>query len=273
MAQVPARYIKDKAIDYDGEIFACMSLPVRVAGIQLRPPSIGVFALLETIESPVVANFAKATAFDCYRALYILKHGREAACEVRDWLAAGGRKKVKPEDETTWLPWDKRVASFAEFNPTDLFEFAALHRLLMDNSFGGFEMIPQIDPGCSPYIFGAESIANTCRLAASATNYTYDEILWDLPLCLVGHIAAVAARGAGVKGVGRPKDKADIKKQLKAAAKRERTGKLHPWQKAEPHCYPLSKEQIEANPAIEKEFNAAMKTYLAKLRKKKGRRK
>jgi len=265
MAQVPASYIKNKPVDYDGEIFACMQMPVVIAGLAVPPPSLGVFALLEVIESPVVADFAKAQAHDCLRALDIAVRRREAAEDVRQW--AKNRDLYDPLDPSKWTAWDIRIAKLAESPDLRIADFALLRSHLMDVTFEGYGMIPQLGSGSSPYLFGAEAIANMVRLCG-ATNMSYGQLLWELPLCLVGHMAQIAARAAGVKGVSRPKDLADIKRQLKLADSRIRRGKLHPWQKKEPHMYPLDNAQVEAHPEIEVEFNLAMKAYLARQRKK-----
>jgi hypothetical protein len=53
-------------------------------------------------------------------------------------------------------------------------------------------------------------------------------------MVLLGHAVASNARQNGTKGVARPKDKADIRKQLILATAREYKGELHPWQIAEP---------------------------------------
>jgi len=270
MAEVPAHYIKNKEIDFDGEIFSSMGLPVKFAGLSLLPPPIGVFSLLEIIESVFIQDFDKSEGMDCYRAFYIAYYRKKAACEVREWLDEGGLKDAKSKQKKPLLKWDKKVVKFAKKHELDLWEFARLKNFLLAVTFNGYEMIPSSGGSGGSYFFGADTLAAIFRLAGPAANFDYDKIIWDLPLCLVGHLAAIEAKANGTKGVGRPKDLNDMKVQFKLANEREEKGELHPWQKAEPGVYRPTKKQIKANPEINKEFNTCMKEFLKKQRKEKA---
>ena len=268
MAHVPSSYIKNKKIDYDEEIFAVMSLPVRFAGVPVRPPSIGVFSLLEIIDSVFIKDPSAATMMDFHRALYIAFHGEACVLEIREWVAAGGRESFDLDKRSTWLPWDFEVATFAIDHPATFADFAAFNVFLTEPTFSGYEMIPSMGASSSAYLFGADSIAGVFRIAGKATGMGYREIIWELPLALVGHLAAIEAKANGVQGVGRPKDPDDIKKQIADADIRESRGELHPWQIEEPHMYPLEPLQVKARPEIKKDFNVAMKNYLRKQRER-----
>lgn len=270
MAEVPAKYIKNKVIDFDGEIFASMGLPVKIAGLLLYPPSIGVFSLLETIDAIFIKDFEIANSMDLYRALYIMFKRKKAACEVRNWLQSGGREKFKIENRDSWLPWDFKVAKFAKKAKFDFWNFCELRKLATGVTFNGYEMIPSLGGGGGEYLFGADAIASIFRLAGPVVNSDFEKVVWDLPLCLVGHIAALESQSNGVKGVCRPKDIDDMKLQFKLANEREKNGELHPWQIEQPHVYRPNEKQIKANPEIKKEHNAAMKAYLQKLREEKA---
>lgn len=266
MASIPAKYIKQKSIDFDGEIFACMGLPFAIAGIEIPPPAIGVFSLLESIDSRVVNDIKNASAMDFCRALYIAHFGKESAADVREWIKQGGKQ---PHGKL--LPFDVKICGFADkykLGEIELPELYAFRSFLLENSFNGYEMIPDSGGGSfMPCLFGAQTIASialTCGIS------DMNKVLWEIPLCLVGHMAAVTAKRNGVKGVEIPKDEADIKLQQKLADERELKGKLHPWQIAEPDnaLYGLSEMQKKARPEIKTEFNNILKDFLRAKRLK-----
>lgn len=284
MAHVPGRYIKYKKIDYDSEIFACLNLPFYVGGyslgmwhwlfknyrplpLEIQPPSIGVFSLLEIIDSKFIKDNAKSNAMDFIRALYIAYYGKNTALEVREWVQTGGKDKFSFNDRSTWLKWDYKLALFSDKIHADKIsvdEISAFRKFLIENTFAGYEMIPDSGGGSYlPYLFGAETLASVSTLAGKL-DIPYEEIIWNVPLCLCGHISACEAKRNGVKGVERPKDKADIKLQFKLANEREKAGELHPWQIAEPDNanFALSEMQMKARPEIKKEFTAILKAYL-----------
>jgi hypothetical protein len=267
--QVPARYIKNKEVDFDGEIFACMNLPFCIAGLEIRPPAIGVFSLLEVIDSLFIKDFAKSDAMDFCRALYIAHCRKAAAEDVRGWIKQGGRENFRVKDPNVWIDWDRKVAKFADeinissLSPADI---AAFKNFLTENTFNGYDMIP--DSGQSewmPYLFGAETIASLMLTCGAAG---IDEVIWEIPLCLVGHMAACTAKRNGIKGVARPQDETDMKLQFKLAYERESKGELHPWQIAEPENpnFELSEAQIKARPEIKAEHIALLEAKLANKR-------
>lgn len=270
MASVPAKYIKQKSIDFDGEIFACMGLPFVIAGIEIHPPSVGVFSLLEVIDSRIVNDVKNASAMDFCRALYIASKGKDSALEVREWVKQGGKK---PHDNL--LSFDVKVCEFADshnLGNIDLAELYTFRSFLLENSFNGYEMIPDTGFGSfMPYLFGAQTIAS---IALTCGCPDIDKVLWEIPLCLVGHMAAVTAKRNGVKGVEIPKDEADTNLQIKLAEERELKGEFHPWQIAEPDnaLYGLTEIQIKARPEIKSEFTKILKDFLrAKRLKENGK--
>ena len=71
-------------------------------------------------------------------------------------------------------------------------------------------------------------------------------------MILIGHTFAALAKSNGTKGVARPKDKADIRKQMILAAAREYKGELHPWQIEEPTRRMLTPIQCEHKDLVKK---------------------
>jgi len=287
MAEVPARFIKNKKIDFDSEIFSCLNLPFTVAGydgglfyrifknckplpLEIQPPSIGVFSLLEVIDSLFIKDFSNSDAMDFCRALYISYYRKDAALEVKEWVQSGGKSRFKADDVKTWLFWDFKIAKFAEKIHAErltLKDLIAFRNFLTVDTFSGYEMIPNMGGGAwMPYLFGAETIAGVA-MVSEKLNIRYDDVIWDVPLCLIGHIAACETRRNGVKGVTRPKDEDDIRLQLKLANEREAKGELHPWQISRPDIYPLTAKQEKARPEIKKEYADAFKSFLKEKEK------
>jgi hypothetical protein len=268
MAMVPAHHVKWKTVDYDGEIFACLGVPCVIAKHSFKPPSIGVFSLLEVIDSKIVNDFQHFSLMDFYRAAYILIHRQESAEDVREWKRDKGAERFEGQP-SDWHPFDKKVYAYfkdTEFTVSDMINFRSF---LLDNTFAGYEMIPNSCPsGNRPYIFGADTLASIVRALLGSGIPIVGGVIWDLPLCIIGFISAARAAENGVKGVGRPKDLDDIKLQLKQANERESKGELHPWQIEEPHIYRPSEIQEKANPDIKRLHNDALKAYLKKERDK-----
>lgn len=268
MAQVPASYIKDKAVDFEAEIFACAGVSRTFCGVEVNPPSVGVLALLEVLNNQFIGAPADATVRDFTEALYVAKRRELAAPAVQEWALTREEGPVfEVAKPATWTPWDRMVMDFwAEispvFEPKVMSEFSTF---MMGVTFDGYEMLPP-SPSNAKFIFGAEAIAG-CVLRGGRNVF---EAVWRMPLCLSGHMAAIEARSNGVKGVSRPKDPTDVRDQLKAAAEREAKGELHPWQIAEPDFYALEPAQAKARPEAKKEFNALLKACLRKKREGKS---
>jgi len=201
----------------------------------------------------------RADHLDCARALYILATGPACAGAV---LEVGGPDCALPSfgDDASYTDLDWAALRWAN-SETDgkLLRPSALVPAF-DAAFAGFRMIPPRGSGGSLYLFGPESIAGI-MLLAEPLHMTPAQVLWQTPLCLLGHIAARQAEANGVRGVARPKDQADVRRQLAAAAERERLGVAHPWQIDRPDIYGPSAEQMKARPAIQRELWELAEAY------------
>jgi len=257
MASVPASYIKNLEIDADGEILAILGVPAIVGKAMIPAPSLGVFSLLEVIESRFFINPTDCDNIDFYRAAWISYHAARAVGPVAVYKATRDFALI-----------DKHVINFAAMHkldddpdgPAKLWEQYEI-------AFNGFNRIPKAAGASETHLFGAGGMANVLALArGTITNWR--EAIWDMPLCLVGYMAAQRALENGVTGVGVPKDPADIKKQLKEARDRDETGKLHPWQREKPDIYPLYSYQIKLNPNAKDEYDRLKKDYLEGQKKK-----
>jgi hypothetical protein len=116
--------------------------------------------------------------------------------------------------------------------------------------FYGFLMGPDGKPPEGEMWFDGAFVGATVAPAARILSMPVDRVLWETPLCLVGHAVVQHAAALGAKGVERPPDRAALKRIMDDAAARELAGQLHPWQYADPVCYPLTDTQAQANPAL-----------------------
>jgi hypothetical protein len=255
---VPGDFIKQEEYHGDAEIFACLNVPMIIGDYEVRPPSLGVWSLLETFACPFVNQFG--TGIDmihCYRALYINEFREDCALDVYRWREQNAEDNFIIDDEETWTDFDVKVLTFVESitaagfdisEPTNWWKI----RMYFNLSFNGHSMIPPAGGG-GKFIFGAESMASVISGVGRNINVPAKELLWNTPLILIGHIMAAEARNGGVKGVCRPKDKQDIRKQLILATAREYRGELHPWQIMEPLKRCLTPIQ-KTNEKLVKEF-------------------
>ena len=229
MAHVPEVYVKDKAVNYEREIFAIMGEGVRVGGWHFRPPSLGVWALWEILDSPIIKG-EDATQGDYLRMLWVNDVRRDAVEEVALWVDVG---KPKPgefcELDIAVLAWAEDV-QLPEEALTDAVRDEVLEQMPL--CFTGYETIPGKNDGgtTGPWLFAGESFGAICGTDAAAA----DRLIWDTPMTLHGHVTANRAACAGAKGIARPKDEEHVKAMLAESNEREKRGELHPWQIKDP---------------------------------------
>ena len=268
-AVVPGRYIKAADYQGDAEIFACMNVPIMVEGEQIKPPSLGVWSLLETYASPFVAEFGDGIQkIHCLRALYINEFREGAAADVYRWRYEFDEETFNAEDSDTWTDFDTRVIHYSTMLnfDTDAPENWWKIRLFFDLSFNGHSMIPSSGGG-GKFLFGAETMGGIVAALGESFNVPFNDLLWNTPMIVIGHAIAAKAKQNGATGIARPKDPEDVRKQLILATAREYKGELHPWQVAEPLRSKLTNIQGE-HENLKKEFEKLR----AKAAKKAGKK-
>jgi len=274
---VPGNLIRTKYYDGDGEIFAMTGVPLVLGKQAIKSPSLGVWSLLETFDCPFVNSFHESSPMDSFRALYINEFRQEAALEVHKWINEDGPVMYDAEDKDTWLPWDHKVVEYGNSLKFDINNVGCYEdiRLWFELSFGGYEMIPKSGGGgSSSYWFGAEMIASTISAVGQSLNLTPMEILWDTPMCLVGHtIAQSAAQKSPKAGVARPKCPEHMRQLFDECVERAKNGQLHPWQKEEPTSYPLDPLQAYLHPSLVGHFSKIRKAAADKEYEKRKKQK
>lgn len=248
---VPGQYIAQADYQGDREIFACLDIPLMIDGQEIRPPSLGVWSLLEAFKCPFVNQFG--TGLDlihCFRALYINEYRESIASSVYNWIYEGV-DEFDMSDDTTWSTFDEAVLEYAANLSFDIKcpEHWYAIRMFFDMSFNGYAMIPPSGGG-SAFLFGAETMGSVIAGIGSSFNMSINELLWETPMILLGHTTAATARNNGTKGVSRPKDPKDVRKQLILATAREYKGELHPWQIADPLKRKLTDIQARSKSAV-----------------------
>jgi hypothetical protein len=254
MAEIPTAYVKDKPVDYESEIFALLGEGVRVGDYHFAPPSLGVWALWELLDSPIIHGSEDASYGDFLRLLWVNTVRRAAVPHVREWVDVGKPKVGE------WSAMDTEVASWAALTLPDeatLDELARLEIIAqIPLCYTGYETIPSTGESTGEWLFAGEAFGAIC----SQSPAEFDTLIWDVPMTLNGHITAYRAKFNGTKGVSRPKDPEDIVLQLELANEREAKGELHPWQEIDPlnPVFGLTAKQCEF-PATVARFEALMK--------------
>jgi hypothetical protein len=249
---VPVSYCKLK--DYDGaeETFSCMNLGLRIGNAVIKPPSIGVFSLMESTNNPFPVDFTKTSTIQQFHALYFNEFREHAAELARDW-AYEEPPEFDPENEETWTELDKASMVYVDhlgMQGVDLTSVETWEKILQlfGTSSNGFEMVP--GSGGSRYWFGGETIGAMVAGMGAELNVSAHDVMWNTPLALIGFMQAAKAKENGVKGVCRPRDRADMRRQRILAYLRELHGELHQWQIDKPLGHVLTPTQAKHRSAV-----------------------
>lgn len=251
---VPLSYCKNKEYNAAEEILSAMGLGLRINDAVIKPPSLGVFSLMEITNNPFPVDFSKTTAIQQFHALYFNEYREESALMVRDWLADDG-PEFDPDDESTYTALDAAAIEYINRlgeQGVDLTSVEHWIKILdfFSTASNGFEMVP--GSGSSKYWFGAETFGAMAIGVGQELNLTPNQIMWETPLTTIGFSYVAKARANGTKGVARPKDRADIRRQRILAYLREIHGELHPWQIDRPKDHILTPIQKEHKACVKK---------------------
>ena len=208
---VEAAQCRKADIDYVAEMISFLGIERRFHSIVLAPPTLGVFALWELVDSQFFRDPWGCEFNELARAVWICKEREHAAHAVERFVYLDDPCLL---DEGA----DQIIRSGGEELISNL---AELVTFLHSSPWEGFRMIPpgqEDEP--SPFIFDGEKLGNLCAMAAEAGLSPF-ETLWRTPMTQLGHLAAAIAKRAGTKGVERPYDESDIIRLLEAAKHKE----------------------------------------------------
>lgn len=240
MPSVPARYIRDAAVDWPGEFFAVAGLPLPFGSAEIASPSFAVWSMLELLDCDFVHPAKEPTTWGAVLAGFVASNPMRASLYLRAHLAAGYQKNRY--ESLTDLPMDDGLvaaaitfAAAAGATPDD---YANLRQWLT-LSFAGFNTIPSDGGSGGEFLFGVDQFASLVAAIGQEMQTSHYDLMWTTPLVIIGHVIAQKSKQGGAKGIARPKDKGHIKQMIAEATEREKAGLLHPWQEADPLHYGL----------------------------------
>lgn len=229
MATVPDRFIREKKINFEDEILSCYGVGMTTQGRYLPPLTLGVMSMLELLDNNLFKG-EDATAFD-YGVIFYLLSKRSKAVNLVAQYSRGYKKPL--ERAVKWYIFRNKISLLSLPRIQDHIETA----------FTGFDMLPRGGSGGSLFVYGSETIANTAFICCEKLNKSYEDVLWNTPLTLIGHVMATHAQYQGVKGVGRRKDEDHLKFIFARCKEFDEQEKLYPWQWLEPEFYALEPHQ------------------------------
>ena len=217
-AIVPAKWIRKRELHYWMEELQCINAPASFGSLLLPPPTLGTYILLELSGNSFFANPRTAGVAEAARAVAILQDGRAALPAVMamirddfDPINALMRRVVEAHKEALVDHYDDIAAWIREV------------------PYYGFDMIPpSADAEHEPFLFSGSTIGAVVSLARERLGANVGEALWNIPVCLIGHMQAAFRKAEG-DSVRRPDDREDIREQLRLARERNERGEPHPW--------------------------------------------
>ena len=268
VVHIPRWYIQEEFCDYKAELLACMDSSLLVDGIEIKPLTIGILSLLELINSQVWHDINNCDVVSWGRCLYIVNNRKESVPAVIEFISAGRQDGDGKEPDANFK-LDYQLDDFFQTHLNALKHSMVAIRSAFYNqlsvAFSGSKMIPTISgrpgPGSGEYIFGATYITPMIMTACKLLNVSYEEALWNIPIALIGHTAAVNFANNDVKdrGIARPLDQNDLNMKMEEAEQRAINGELQPWQIMRPKDYPPTIEQIMANPEVQNRYDEFLK--------------
>ena len=218
-AIVPAKWIRKRELHYWMEELQCVNAPASFGSLLLPPPTLGAYILLELSSNNFFANPRTAGIAEAARAVAILQDGRAALPAVMamirddfDPINALMRRVVDAHKEALVDHYDDIAAWIREV------------------PYYGFDMIPpSADAESEPFLFSGSTIGAVASLARDRLGCSVGEALWQIPVCLIGHMQAAHRKAEG-DSVRRPDDREDIREQLRLARERNERGEPHPWE-------------------------------------------
>ena len=256
--KIPAGLVPRAYVNYDAEARAVLGLPLVLSdGFEIPPFTAGRLIAWEIVSTPFFLHSDTCDPLDAAAAIVL------ATCDpaqIPDLLAEDralaeqrtSEVQAQPGGLRAYPRLKKAAADWLMKHGTALAaDYQRIIEWLLVTPATGFLMRDQGKPAAPREwwfdgTFAGGVLAPACRILG----VSFNEILWYIPLCVVGHAVAQHDAAVGVKGIERPPDRAALDRMMKEAEERERRGELHPWQYLDPINYPLTQTQAEANPDL-----------------------
>jgi len=253
--KIPASIVPRAYVNYDAEVRACLGLPLVLSdGFEIPPFTAGRLMAWEVISTPFFLHSDTCDPLDAAAAIVL------ATCDpaqipdllTEDPAASGIYPRLKKAAADWLLAHGAALAS----------DYQRICEWLLVIPATGFLMRNQDHPSAPREwwfegSFAGGVLAPACRMLG----VSYNEILWYVPMCVVGHAVAQHDASVGVKSIERPPDRAALDRMMQEAEERERRGELHPWQHLDPINYPLTSTQAEANPDLIGQFQDIVESW------------
>ena len=256
--KIPAGLVPRAYVNYDAEARAVLGLPLVLSdGFEIPPFTAGRLIAWEIVSTPFFLHSDTCDPLDAAAAIVL------ATCDpaqIPDLLAEDRALAEQRTSEVQAQPGGLRAYPRLKKAAADWLlahgaalatDYQRIVEWLLVTPATGFLMRDQGKPAAQREwwfdgTFAGGVLAPACRMLG----VSFNEILWYIPLCVVGHAVAQHDAAIGVKGIERPPDRAALDRMMKEAEERERRGELHPWQYLDPINYPLTQTQAEANPDL-----------------------
>ena len=244
MQGVPGHYIKQAPVDWEMEFLASAGGTLSIGKLELPAPTFGVWAMLELIDCDFVHPQKDATGGGFLEAAFLLAKGKAALPIVQARINSDFATTTVDLDNPCYDdPLTREAIYWAVENEISAEKAVELTKWF-GVSYAGFGMIPE-SGGSSAQWFGMDNFGGIVTAIGAELGKSYDELLWKVPLCIIGHAVAQKCKNNGAKGVARPKDREHMREQLDEAKRRYDEGLLYEWQEKEPLRYGLDGHENE----------------------------
>jgi len=255
--KIPVQYVPRARVDFDAEQRQLLGYPLVLSdGFRVPPLTPARLLALELVCSQFFLHPDTCDILDAAAAVVLVSCERNLVEEL---------VTPQPDDTPGAMP-----AKLAEVSATFIkahgeaivADYVRIVEWIMVVPNYGFDMLPKPgDAPRKPCWYDGEFVGAILAPAAKLLAIPFDRLLWETPVCTIGHAVAQRAAALGVKGVERPPDRAVLKAMIREAAEREARGELHPWQFQDPIGYNLTQAQANANPALIELFASMRAEY------------
>lgn len=267
--KIPVSYVPRAYVDYDAEARQILRQDFVLSdGYRVSPLTAGRLIALELVSSPFFLHPFDCDALDAAAALVLVSCSRElipaltasasepvhtvsgAGTAAETTAGEGSPSGLHGPSATYRNLYETAAKWFRAHGDAMLADYPKLVEWILAVPFYGLNMLPRGTAQPREFWFDGSFVGGIVAGAAKLLATPVDTVLWETPLCTVGHAIAQHAAACGVKGVERPPDEAVLDKMMREAAEREKHGELHPWQFDDPLTYNLTSIQSDANPDL-----------------------
>lgn len=269
--KIPASLVPRAKLDYDAEAAQIIGQDLILSdGFRIPALTPARLIALELVSSEFFMHPGTCDALDAAAAIVLCSCQRSMIQELTTAAPRAGAEpgtsevQAQPGGVSAYPYLQKAAASWLAAHAVALkTDYARVCSWLLDVPFYGFSMRPGGDSGRAKYfIFDGVFVGGVLAPAAKLLATPLEMILWETPLCAIGHAIAQQDAALGVKGIERPPDLAALDRMMAEAEQRERTGLLHEWQYMDPVHYPLTETQANANPELIPLFEEIREAFL-----------